>query len=150
MRRIAVALLLCACLAACIEQHEGPGVVGSSDDVTTPPGEYVGYRVVRPCATSTWTDVGVIGTGTIELTQTDEIAAAGQELRAQIADLPSVWGWGGYGLVCEAGLGTSISLSDWRDVDTVIARVGDYLRERDYKLQVGIAVSSIPVPHASE
>jgi hypothetical protein len=146
MRRIAFALLL----AGCIEEHHGPGVVGSSDDVTTAPGEYAGYRVVMPCATSTWIDVGVIGTGSIELTETAAISAAGQALRERVSDLASVWGWGGYSLACESGIGTEIALSDWRDVDTVIARAGDFLREHDYKLQVAIAVGSIPVPHANQ
>lgn len=146
MRRIALALLL----SACIEEHHGPGVVGSATDVTTPPGDYVGYRVVRPCA-STWTDVAVIGTGGVAVTETAAISAAGQELHDVVAtDLASVWGWGGYGLVCDDGIGTQISLSDWRDVDTLIARVGDYLREHDYALQVGISVEGIPVPHVSD
>jgi hypothetical protein len=142
MRLVALALLL----TACIEEHHGPGVVGSSDDVTTPAGDYAGYRVVMPC--STWTDVGVIGTGSIELAQTADVAAAGQAIHDRLADLASVWGWGGYALACEAGIGTEIDLSDWRDVDTVIVRVGAYLREHDYKLQVGIAVDGIPVPAA--
>jgi hypothetical protein len=102
-----------------------------------------------PCS-STSTDVGVIGTGNIELTQTADISAAGQELRERIYDLASVWGWGGYGLACEPGIGTQIDLSDWRDVDVVIARAGEYLRERDYTLQVAISVGSIPVPAANE
>ena len=146
MKRIALALLL----SACIEQHHGPGVVGSSEDVATPPGDYVGYRVVRPCVGTTWSDVGVIGTGSIELTQTADISAAGQELHDRVADVASVWGWGGYGLACEPGVGTQVALSNWRDVDTVIARAGEFLRERDYKLQIAIAVDGIPVPAASD
>jgi len=146
MRLIAIALLL----SACIEEHHGPGVVGSADDVATLPGDYAGYRVVMPCGSSTWTDIGVIGTGSIELTQTAEVSAAGQEIGDRLSDLASVWGRGAYGLVCEPGIGTQIDLSNWRDVDTVIARVGAYMREHDYKLQVGIAVDSIPVPDANE
>lgn len=146
MRLVALALLLPACV---IDRPEGPGVVGTPGDVTTAAGDYAGYRVVRTCGDA-WTDVGVIGTGSVALTQTADISAAGEQLHDQISDIVSVWGWGGYGLVCEPGIGTQIDLSDWRDVDTVIARVGDYLREHDYKLQVGIAVGGIPVPHANE
>ncbi len=144
MRLIAIALLL----SACIEDHHGPGVVGSSTDVTTPPGDYAGYRVVTACG-NTWTDVGVIGTGSVAITDVAAIAAAGQDLSTRLGDLASIWGWGGYGLVCEPGLGTQIDLSNWRDVDAVIERTGAWLREHDYALQVGIGVDSIPVPVAN-
>src|SRR6476659_3563175 len=119
MRLIAIALLL----SACVEEHHGPGVVGSSDDVTTPPGDYAGYRVVTSCG-NTWTDVGVIGTGSVALTDVAAISAAGQDLKTRLADLASIWGWGGYGLVCEPGVGTQVDLADLRDVDTVIERTG--------------------------
>jgi hypothetical protein len=144
MRLIAIALLL----SACIEEHHGPGVVGSSDDMTTPPGDYAGYRVVTTCG-GTWTDVGVIGTGSVAVTDTAAISAAGQDLKLQLADVASIWGWGGYGLVCEPGVGTQVHLSDWRDVDAVIARTGTWLHERDYALQVGISVGGVPVPHSA-
>ena len=142
MRTIAFALL-----AACtMNEPDGPGVTGTEADVATTPGDYTGYRVVRPCE-GTWTDIGVIGTGSIELTDVAAIGAAGQELRMQLADVLSIHGWGGYGLACEPGIGTSIHLSDWREVDRVIAHAGAWLRARDYKLQVGISVESIPVAH---
>lgn len=142
MRLIAIALLL----SACVEEHHGPGVVGSSEDMATPPGDYAGYRVVTSCG-GTWTDVGVIGTGSVAVTDTAAIGAAGHDLRTHLADLASIWGWGGYGLVCEPGVGTQIYLSDWRDVDTVIARTGAWLHEHDYALQVGVSVEGVPVPH---
>lgn len=132
-------------LSACVQQSEGPGIVGSPSDVATPPGDYAGFRVVMPCQ-GTWTDIGVIGTGSLELTAVDDISAAGQDLSTRLADLASIWGWGGYGLVCEPGIGTQIDLSDWRDVDTVIERTGAWLVEHDYKLQVGITVDGIAVP----
>jgi hypothetical protein len=144
MRLIAIALLS----SACIEEPHGPGIVGSSNDMTTPAGDYTGYRVVTSCE-STWSDVGVIGTGSVAITDTTAIAAAGQDLKTRLADVASIWGWGGYGLVCEPGVGTQIDLSDWRDVDAVIERTGAWLREHDYALQVGIGVSGIPVPLAN-
>ena len=150
MRLVAVASLAFGCLlSACIEEHHGPGVVGSPADMTTPPGDYTGYRVVTECA-GTWADVGVTGTGSLAITDVAAIAAAGQDLRMQLTDLASIWGWGGYGLACEAGIGTNISLSDWRDVDTVIARTGAWLRAHDYGLQVGISVGGIPVPQRAD
>jgi hypothetical protein len=145
MRRIVLALLL----SACIEEHHGPGVVGSPADMTTQPGDYVGYRVVTQCQ-GAWAAVGVTGTGTVELTATADISAAGQALHGELTDIASIWGWGGYGLACEPGVGTTVSLSNWRDVDTVIERTGAWLRANDYKLQVGIDVGGIPVPHAGD
>ena len=143
--RLALALLL----AGCVQQGpDGPGTVGSPADVKTPSGYYTGYRVNTQC-NQTWTDVGVIGTGSVAVTGDAAIAAAGQDLHTRVTDLASVWGWGGVSLVCEPGVGTQIELSDWRDVDTVIARAGDWLREHDYALQVGIEVAGIPVPQAN-
>jgi hypothetical protein len=145
MRLIAIGLLV----GGCAVEHHGSGVVGSSDDMSTPAGDYTGYRVVTQCE-GTWTDVGVIGNGSVVLAQTAEISAAGQDLHTQLVDLASVWGWGGYGLACEPGIGTQVYLSNWRDVDTVITRVGTWLRAHDYALQVAISVSGIPVPQATE
>lgn len=144
MRLVAAALF---CLSACIQfdDREGDGVIGSRADMQTPPGDYVGYRVATTCS-GTWTDVGVIGTGTSEPT---DVAAAGQELYARLTDFTSIHSWGGTSLVCEPGIGTSLHLNNWRDVDHLIVRVGDWLRERDYKLQVGISVEGIPVPVAT-
>ncbi len=119
-------------------------MIGSRADVTTQPGTYVGYRVDTTCANH-FADLGVIGTGTQAVTEVAAISAAGQDLRTRLVDLVSIWGYGGYGLACESGVGTQIELSDWRDVDAVLARTGAWLAEHDYALQVGITVDSIPV-----
>lgn len=145
MERIVLALML----TACIEEHRGPGVVGTPADMRTRPGPYAGYRVVMPCE-GTWVDVGVTGTGGVDLTATEDILAAGQQLATQLSDVASIWGWGGYGLACEPGVGTQVSLSSWRDVDTVIARTGAWLRLHDYRLQVGIHVGGPPVPDVGD
>ena len=136
--------ILCIALAGCLHQPEEPGVLGSRSDVTTAPGNYTGYRVVTACPT-TFASVGVVGTGTIAVTQVAQISEVGQQLQREISDISSIWGWGGYGLVCEPGVGTEIDLDDWRDVDMVIDRVGAFLHAHDYALQVGITVGSIPV-----
>ena len=141
MRLYAIALLL----VGCVEEHHGPGVLGTPADVTTPPGDYAGYRVVMPC-TNPFPDLSVTGTGTIAPATTDEISAAGDDLKLQFDDVASIWGWGGVALACESGVGTALWLSDWRDVDTVIARTADWLVAHDYNLQVGISVDGIPVP----
>ena len=141
------------CLAlvvvGCVDMDDkGPAIEGTSGDVTTAPGDYVGYRVVSPCE-GTWVNIGVTGTGTRVLSTTEEISAAGAELGASVRDFGSVWGHGGVGLSCEPGVGTSVHTSSWYDVDALIVRIGDYLRDRDLALQVGISVGSIPVPHAN-
>jgi hypothetical protein len=130
----------------CLDGEAGPGVKGDPADFTTSPGEYPGYRVVRPC----WEgvrEVGVSGLGSIVLEDVAELAAAGQDLLLSLQDVDSVWGGGGYGLGCEPGVGTTVSLDDWRDVDEVVARTGAFLEQRDLSLQVGISVQSIPVAH---
>src|SRR5512138_1863107 len=103
MRLIAIALLL----VGCIEEHDGPGVLGTPADVTTPPGDYVGYRVVMPCV-NPFPDLSVTGTGSVTLATTDDITAAGQDLKLQVNDVASIWGWGGAALACESGVGTAI------------------------------------------
>lgn len=142
MKFLAIAVVLSACVP---EPDDGPGVAGTPADVKTPAGDYNGYRVVTQCQ-GTWTDVGVIGTGSVAVTGQDAINLAGQDLHERLTDLASLWGWGGYSLACESGAGTSIDLADWRDVDTVIARTGAWLVEHDYALQVGISVGGWPVP----
>jgi hypothetical protein len=139
MRFAAALLIVCGCIQ--FDARDGDGVVGSPADLQTPPGDYLGYRVVTTC-TGTWTAVGVIGTGTVEPA---DISAASQDLSTRLDDFASIWGWSGPSLVCEPGVGTSVRLSDWRDVDVLIVRVGEWLHERDYKFQVGVSVEGIPV-----
>ena len=136
-----------ALCGACVDMDDGgKPIEGTSGDVATEPGDYVGYRVVLPCE-ERYVNIGVIGTGAVELTEAADISAAGQELAASMRDIASIHSWGGYGLGCEPGVGTSIATDNWNDVDAIISRVGDYLRERDYAVQVGIRVESISVPH---
>jgi hypothetical protein len=89
---------------------------------------------------------GVEGVGANPVTTSDGISRVGADILAALADVPSVWGGGGYGLQCRSGTGTTVSLDDWRDVDRVITRIGAVLAERDLSLQVGIQVSGVPVP----
>jgi hypothetical protein len=138
-------ILLLALLGGCVmDEATSPPVIGTSADVTTQAGTYVGFRIDTSCASHA-ADLGVIGTGSVAITDVADIASAGQDLRTKLSDITSIWGYGGYGLVCESGVGTEIDLSDWRDVDAVLARTGAWLHEHDYALQVGITVGSIPV-----
>lgn len=146
MRSGVVAMALAGCVA---DGATSPPVIGTSADVATQPGTYAGYRVDTACANH-FADLGVIGTGQVAVAEVAAISAAGQDLRTRLTDLESIWGWGGYGLVCESGVGTEISLSSWREVDLVIARAGAWLVEHDYALQLGITVDSMPVPDAAQ
>lgn len=149
MRWMTVAAPLGLLLGACVDMDDDSApIVGTSGDVATVPGDYVGYRVVTPCEDS-YVNIGVIGTGTVEITETAQISAAGSEIAATLRDVASIWGHSGFGLSCEPGLGTTIYTNDWRDVDTLIVRIGEYLRDRDLALQVGIGIDSQPVPQAN-
>ena len=107
---------------------------------------YAGYRVIIPCEGS-WIDIGIRGLGTRDVTAVDQIAKVGGDISNSLRDIRSVYGGGGYGLACEPGVGTSFGLTDWRDADRVIERIGQRLRELDLSIQVGIRVASIPVPN---
>ncbi len=147
--RLSLALALGMLGGACVDMGDrGSSITGTSGDVTTEAGEYVGYRVVTPCEQG-YVNIGVIGTGNVPLVDNAAIGAAATELAESLADVPSVWGHSGYGLSCEPGIGTTIYTDNWRDVDELINRIGAYLRERDLALQVGIGVDSIPVAVAN-
>src|SRR5688572_5521423 len=104
-------------LAACVDSSAGEaGVWGSPTDVATAPGTYAGYRVVSPCPEGR-RDVGVIGMGAFAADTQEEVTRVGDDLLELLGDLPSVWGGGGYSLGCEAGVGTTVYMDDWRDVD---------------------------------
>jgi hypothetical protein len=149
MRWMSLAAPLGVLLGACVEMDDNSStIVGTSGDVATAPGDYVGYRVVTPCEDA-YVNIGVIGTGSVEVTATADISAAGSELAQALRDVPSIWGHSGYGLSCEPGLGTTLYTNNWRDVDALIGRVGEFLRDRDLALQVGIGVDSQPVPVAN-
>src|SRR5688500_16481632 len=108
MRTAAAAFVL---LGACLDQPSGGGVVGSPADMQTVPGDYAGYRVVTACATTS-IHVGVVGTGTIAPTALDDISAANRDLQTQLVDFETLWGVGGYGLVCEPGVGINLWTND--------------------------------------
>jgi hypothetical protein len=141
------ALFLIPLLAgACVDMGDrGPGIVGTSADVQTEPGDYAGFRVASPCD-STNVNLGVIGTGSVVLTDSTDLHALVDELWPLLPDTATVWGGrSGTGIACEAGAGVTFSTNDWRVIDPMITRIGDYLRDHDYAVQVGISVGSIPV-----
>lgn len=134
--------LLPIVLVGCVNETKSPGVMGTPADVTTQPGIYVGYRVGGGCQDAA---VSVVGTGSVTFDKITDLSAATSDLRAQLADLTSVWGYGA-GLVCSPGLGSELDTDDWRVVDELIARTGAWLHAHDYGFEIDISVGSIPVP----
>lgn len=118
-------------------------IAGSRTDVKTAPGAYDGFRVAYPCSTGS-VDVGVVGDGHTTITKVEDMARFGDALYEQLRDLKSVESAGGYGLQCEAGVGTRVVLGDWREVDEVIRRTGALLQEQDVAISVAISVEGVP------
>jgi hypothetical protein len=138
---VVIALVLSAC--AVPDDNGSHRVEGTPADVTTPAGDYTGYRVVTACNDDV-TAVGVIGTGTTTVPTDSRISAAASDLMTQLEDLPSVWHVDGPGAVCGPGVGITIEIYDWRDVDTVIGRTAAWLVEHGYDVRVGIRVAPKP------
>ncbi|HEY5922537.1 MAG TPA: hypothetical protein VIV11_12740, partial [Kofleriaceae bacterium] len=76
MRLVTIGLLL---LCACVDENHGSGVFGTRADMRTSAGDYTGYRVITACE-GQWTDVGVIGTGSRVINESNELADYGQEM----------------------------------------------------------------------
>ncbi|MGE0867807.1 MAG: hypothetical protein AB7P03_04570 [Kofleriaceae bacterium] len=142
MRMLCCLPLLAGCLAG---ETTSPGVLGSPADLMTPAGIYDGYRVVHPCPASSSVQVGVVGLGAVVPPTLPMVSEVGRELWMSLRDIPSISGGGGYGIGCDGGTSTSVLMTDWRDVDQVIARVGEYLEARDLGLQVGVLLT-VAVP----
>jgi hypothetical protein len=136
-----------ALLAGCFGSEPAPDY-GSPADMTTAPGNYGAYRVVYPCPAPLGRTLGVIGLGAIAPTPA-EFDQLRDELRHEVQDIASVWAAGGYG-TCEAEGGTSIWLSDWREVDVLISRVGGWLAANHLAIEVAIEVEPVPVPAVAD
>jgi hypothetical protein len=137
-------LLAFAAGPACLSgEADSPDVQGQPNDVKTVPGVYDGYEVVYPCPLHP-TSYGIQGAGLIPMTTGDDVWNAGSAMCTVLKDVPSVFGCGGMGTAC-SGLGTFVEMDDWREVDTVIDRVGHFLRDHDWSLDVAVEVNSIPV-----
>jgi hypothetical protein len=127
-------------------------VVGTRADMLTPLGDANGFSVTDKCD---YASVGVIGRGKLYFDNTQPL----DELRGRAIDrfataiydevkaLDGVWGVG-YGVACTGG-GASINTNNWRTIDAVIVKIGDYLRKSDLREQVGIWVSGSPVANSA-
>ena len=146
MKRGTIAFAVGALIASGCSSHPSArdgAVVGARTDVKTAPGAYDGFRVAYPCSTGA-ADVGVVGDGHTTITKVEDMARVGGELYEKLRDLKSVQSAGGYGLQCEAGVGTRVVLGDWREVDEVIRRTGALLQEQDVAIAVAISVEGVP------
>lgn len=109
----------------------------AAPQVTPLPGLYDGYEV-HTCGNSA-TDLGIRGVGSKIVSGIDDVWSAGNEVCDSVRDIGSLLACGGIGDACGT-VGTMVDLNDWRDVDTVIARVGTLLHDRDWSLEVGLTV----------
>jgi hypothetical protein len=142
------AALFLVASSACVDFPEGGAVSGSPTDVTTQPGDHTTFSLITDCGAGSGAAYGVIGAGSVKLTDVDDISSTGWELYQELRAIPSVHGGGGAGLVCTpSAVGTHITLNDWRDVDAVIDLTGAWLHERNLALEVAISVQSIDVAH---
>ena len=138
--------LLVVCLAACVP-HE---IDGTPDDVHTMPGSFDHFRFVLPCSDGN-AQQAVIGDGSMilgdgppSLARDRKLEEAGDALYKAIhSKVPSMFNAGGASSSCEGGsrAATWLELWDWRDVDAAVPLVGDWLREHDMGMEVGILVT---------
>jgi hypothetical protein len=63
---------------------------------------------------------------------------------AACREVGTIYGCAGEGIACTTD-GTYMSLLDWRDVDPVIDRVGRFLKDHDWSLEVAIQVYPPPL-----
>ncbi len=135
--------LLAIGLAACV-QYE---IEGTPDDVQTQPGAYDGFRFVRPCTQTSFQQAVIrdVGRGLPGLALDRELQETGHALYDDIhARVPSMFAPGGASIPCEGGSGgaTWVQLWDWGDVDVTVQLVGNWLRDHDLALEVGIEVTA--------
>jgi hypothetical protein len=118
---------------------------GSLADVRVPLGDHDGVRIERCDARDPLAVLYVIGTGTLASAATDELRAA---LEAALVPMAG-------GVVpaerCRAGdvvtsgqrAGFTVHVSDYRQIDEVVARVAAILRARDLAIGVSIVLTDL-------
>jgi len=133
-------LLAAAASPGCENSHQGTSyVLGQPSDVQTVPGAYDGYEVIKGCPKSP-AQFAVRGLGSLTVggsTAAYQVCADGRQAG-------TIFECGGEGIACTTD-GTSMSLLDWRDVDPVIDRVGHFLKDNGWSLEVAIHVYPPPL-----
>jgi hypothetical protein len=126
----AVRLELIACIGlacGCATARPVVQTAGRSDDVHSPAGERIGYRVVRTCAVDgTANHIGIVGTGSGHVAA---VANIDRLVEGWCAGISSCWARG-YGYSCTGErMAIHVYISDWRDVDRAIDRIGAELHD---------------------
>jgi hypothetical protein len=132
-------LLAFAASPGCGDSQGTSYVLGQPSDVKTVPGAYDGYEVVKGCPKSP-AQFAVRGLGSRTVggsTTAYQVCDAGREAGI-------IYGCGGEGIACTTD-GAQMDLLDWRDVDPIIDRVGRFLKENDWSLEVAIHVYPPPL-----
>jgi hypothetical protein len=133
-------LLALAASPGCGDSGQGTSyVLGQPSDVQTAPGSYDGYEVVKGCPKSP-AQFAVRGLGSQ--------IVGGTTAAYQVCDavgMPgTVFGCGGQGIACTTD-GAGLDVLDWRAVDPIIDRVGRFLKDHDWSLEVAIDVYPPPL-----
>jgi hypothetical protein len=110
---------------------------GTYLDIKTEAGDYQGYKVVRSCRSGM---IAVRSHGSHSPASLGALASALYDAHL----VPSV-AMAGDGVGCESTeRAVYVFLSDFREVDTAVARIGAYLSAHDLNAEVVIAMSGRP------
>lgn len=133
-------------LAGCSDE-QGVRVQGSPSNVKTAPGEYDGYEVFAECQLPS-VAYGVRGTGSRwyhdaapgapeRINALWELGDAFEPTLRSVQSLDGI----GVGTSCTLDAGVSVQMSDWREVDVVLERAGQFLSEGELREEVGVRVT---------
>jgi hypothetical protein len=149
MRSLMPALLvLLVAIAGCDppQDDDGPGIVGSRQDVATPMGVADGVEVTDACdRVDSFGLLAVEPTAIpadMDATQLHEMTRALVDAALADAGLPDRSGWGS---ACQ-GLGASLSVHDWGDVDARLEALRPVVAAPNVVNDVVIVVEAPPAP----
>jgi hypothetical protein len=124
----------------CEQSTQGTSyVLGQPSDVKTVPGSYDGYEVIKSCPNSQ-AQFAVRGLGS----QAIGGAGATYRLCSAVGEPGTIFGCSAQRIACSTD-GLSLSVLDWRAVDSLIDRVGRFLKDNDWSLEVAIHVYPPPL-----
>lgn len=148
MRRTALLGIGTLLVVGCGADKDEATVKGSPGDVETLPGMYDGYAIVDQCQLPS-IRYGALGLGSSwyagiapkDAGRSDALAALARDvIEPALTEVASVDGVG-IGTSCTLDAGVSVIMSDWRDVDRVLALTGQALAEDDLREEVGLRVT---------
>lgn len=151
----ALLLAVLSAMGGCLIEYdhcEGPGVLGSELDVATPTGTFDGVEVLACDEAGSGRHLRgggaafYLGAAPGSDGRADALSAfLDERVRPALAPFDAVWG-SGWGLPCraDAPVGASVYLSDWRQMDGVLAALGDLLVDEDLAEEISIEVGAVP------